>query len=191
MQHSHRPARRRSLLAIPFDLLAVMALVACGDDGSSSSSGAPKSTTTAPAASGSGAAGTATVALRRTDLGEVLVDAQGRTLYAFTPDSATSSACVDNCADLWPPTAAEGTPTAGDGVDAKLTVITRPDGTKQVAADGHPLYEYAGDSAAGDTTGQGSGGKWFVLAADGSLVKSDAGSTGSSPSTTAGSRYGY
>ena len=190
MQHSHRPARYRSLLAIPFVLLAVMALAACGDDGSSSSSATQKSTTTT-AASGSGAAGTATVALRKTDLGEVLVDAQGRTLYAFTPDSATSSTCVDNCADLWPPTAAEGTPTAGDGVDAKLTVITRPDGTKQVAADGHPLYEYAGDSAAGDTTGQGSGGKWFVLSADGSLVKSDAGSTGSSTSTTSGSRYGY
>ncbi len=190
MQHSHRPARCRSLLAIPFALLAVMALAACGDDGSSSSSATQKSTTTT-AASGSGAAGTATVALRKTDLGEVLVDAQGRTLYAFTPDSATSSACVDKCADLWPPTAAEGTPTAGDGVDAKLTVITRPDGTEQVAADGHPLYEYAGDSAAGDTTGQGSGGKWFVLSADGSLVKSDAGSTGSSTSSTAGSRYGY
>ena len=189
MQHSHRPARYRSLLAIPFVLLAVIALVACGDDGSSSSSGTQKSTTTTGSANG--AAGTATVALRKTDLGEVLVDAQGRTLYAFTPDSATSSACVDNCADLWPPTAAEGTPTAGDGVNAKLPVITRPDGSKQVAADGHPLYEYAGDSAAGDTTGQGSGGKWFVLSADGSLVKSDAGSTGSSTSTTAGSRYGY
>ncbi|UDY36316.1 COG4315 family predicted lipoprotein [Dermatobacter hominis] len=189
MPRTHRPAR--ALLAIPLLLLAAAALVACGDDSSSSSgttttAGSKGASTTTSAGGGGGAA----VSVADTDLGQVLVDAEGRTLYAFTPDSATKSVCTGGCAQAWPPTVANGTPTAGDGVTAELTVITRDDGTKQVAADGHPLYQYAGDTAAGETTGQGSGGTWYVLSADGSLVKSEAGAP-SSTTTSTGSRYGY
>ena len=45
-----------------------------------------------------------------------------------------------------------------------LTTFARPDGSMQVAYKGAPLYYYAGDSAAGDTNGQGVGGNWFVAA---------------------------
>ena len=200
MPRIHHRTRARVLLAVPLVALATVALVACGADSTSSSgtttTAATKSTTTKP----SGAGGAAAVSLAETDLGKVLVDAQGRTLYAFTPDTETKSNCNGGCAQAWPPTVASGTPTAGEGVTAELTVITRDDGTKQVAASGHPVYQYAGDTAAGETTGQGSGGTWYVLSADGSLVKSAAGggsssstvpSSKSSTSTTSGSDYGY
>jgi predicted lipoprotein with Yx(FWY)xxD motif len=106
-----------------------------------------------------------------TALGDVVADGQGNVLYAFTPDSATSSACTGACATAWPPAVVKGSPTA-DGVDAAdLTVVKRDDGSEQVAFHGHPLYTYAGDAKPGDTTGQGSGGKWYVVGTDGNLVK--------------------
>jgi predicted lipoprotein with Yx(FWY)xxD motif len=167
-------------------VLAALALAGCGDDSSSSSA-----TTTAKATTTTAASSDATLKVASSDLGKILVDAKGMTLYAFTPDTATTSACTGGCAAAWPPLAATGTPT-GDGVTGEITVIDRPDGTKQVVVAGHPLYTFASDAAAGDTTGQGSGGKWFVVSADGSLVK-DAGSAGASTTeqttTTAKSRY--
>jgi predicted lipoprotein with Yx(FWY)xxD motif len=171
-------------------VMAALVLAGCGDDSSSSSATttAKATTTTAMGSSTTAASGAdATVKVASSDLGKILVDAKGMTLYAFTPDTATTSACTGGCAAAWPPLAATGTPT-GDGVTGDITVIDRPDGTKQVVVAGHPLYTFASDAAAGDTTGQGSGGKWFVVSADGSLVKGAAGA-GSSTTTTAASRY--
>jgi predicted lipoprotein with Yx(FWY)xxD motif len=72
----------------------------------------------------------------------------------------------------WPPLAAAGAPTLGPGLDAKdFTAITRDDGSSQVAFYGMPLYYFAGDKAAGDVTGQGLGDKWYVVGADGKIVK--------------------
>ena len=39
-----------------------------------------------------------------------------------------------------------------------------------IAAGKWPLYRFAGDASPGDTNGQGSGGTWFAVAADGRLV---------------------
>ena len=64
---------------------------------------------------------------------------------------------------------------------AALTVVKRPDGTQQVAANGQPLYRYAGDAKTGDTNGQGVGGVWFALMASGSSV---GGGAGAAPATT-------
>ena len=50
-----------------------------------------------------------------------------------------------------------------------LTTFARPDGTMQVAYNGIPLYYFAKDTKAGDTTGQGVGGKWFVASPTGAL----------------------
>ena len=49
----------------------------------------------------------------------------------------------------------------------QLTTFARPDGTMQVAYNGIPLYYFAGDTKAGDTTGQGKNGKWFVASPTG------------------------
>jgi predicted lipoprotein with Yx(FWY)xxD motif len=129
----------------------------------------------APADDGDGddaeAGSPGTVGLGDTDLGEVLVDAEGMTLYLFTQDSEGTSACVDGCAEAWPPLVADGEPTAGDGVDAALLgTIERADGTTQVTYAGHPLYTYAADEAPGDTVGQGVGDVWYAVDASGEAV---------------------
>jgi len=100
-----------------------------------------------------------------TTLGKVLTDASGMTLYAFKNDTAGSgkSACNGGCATNWPPlTIASGTPGKADELTGDLTVITRDDGSKQVAYQGMPLYRYAPDKAPGDTKGQGVGNVWYV-----------------------------
>lgn len=169
-------------------------LAACGDDSPSSNpttTGKAAPTTTASGASAPAAAdrSSGAVHVRSTDLGEVLVDAEGFSLYAFTPDTATSSACTGSCAATWPPVSTAGDPSAGSGVTATLTTITRDDGTVQVVAGDHPLYRYSADAAPGDVSGQGSGGKWFVVTADGSLDEQTASEPRSAMSTSG--RYGY
>ena len=101
------------------------------------------------------------------DARDVLVDASGKTLYAFANDQGTTSACTGGCATIWPPLMATGTPTGGSGVDAaKLSAA--PSG--QVVYNGHLLYTYAQDTAAGETNGQGVGGVWHVVAPSGDII---------------------
>ena len=111
------------------------------------------------------------IAVVTTTLGSVLAGPTGMTLYMFTPDTSTTSACTGQCAANWP--ALTGAlPSLGSGLDAShFGSISRPDGTKQVTFYGHPLYYFAGDQAAGDTKGQGLSGKWYVLGADGNPIK--------------------
>lgn len=119
-----------------------------------------------------GEEGAATVMVATTELGDVLVDADGMTLYMFDPDMQGASTCYDECAMNWPPLVAEGEPMAGAGADdAKLGTVERDDGTMQVTYDGWPLYLWTQDSAAGDTTGQGVNDVWWVLGADGEPIR--------------------
>lgn len=104
-----------------------------------------------------------------TDLGTIVVDSEGMTLYVFDNDSEGTSACTGDCAANWPPLTGEVT--AGEGTDEGLLGSTeRDDGSMQVTYDGLPLYYFAGDEAAGDTNGQGVGGIWWVIAPDGEKI---------------------
>lgn len=124
---------------------------------------APTETTTP---SGDAAAG-ADVATGETDVGPVLVNAMGLTLYAFMKDTEGEPTCVDDCAATWPPAIVDGEPDVGD-LDASLfTVVEHPEGSQLKAGD-RPLYTFAGDAAPGDVNGQGVGGFWFAVAPDGS-----------------------
>jgi predicted lipoprotein with Yx(FWY)xxD motif len=88
--------------------------------------------------------------------GSALVNGDGMPLYVFSLDTGGTSACKDDCAAEWVPLASQGTPAAGEGVDATLLgTITREDGTMQVTYNGHPLYTFVDDTAPGDATGQG------------------------------------
>ena len=151
--------------------IAALALAVAGCGGGSG--GAYGGSGGAPVAAGSGAA---SVALAQSDLGEILVDGQGRTLYLFEADNGTASTCDGACASVWPPLTTAGPPIAGAGVSAsKLGTTTRGDGTTEVTYHGHPLYTYAGDSAPGQTAGQGSddfGAEWYVLSAAGTPIES-------------------
>lgn len=168
----------RSTFAAGLLLGTSVILAACGGTSASAPAAptAPPATaapaaTEIPAATGEPTAGgAAAVNLADTSLGSVLVDGDGRTLYMFTADSAGTSSCYDSCATNWPPVL--GTATPGAGLDAALFATTdRTDGTAQVTFNGMPLYLFAGDSKPGDVNGQGVGGKWFVLGADGKPVK--------------------
>ena len=127
----------------------------------------------APSQAAPSAAADDTIALATNPLGEIIVDGEGMTLYAFTPDTAGESTCYDDCATAWPPLLATDAAaiSAGAGLDAtKLTTVDRTDGTKQVKYGDWPLYFFADDAAAGDTKGQGLFDRWYVVDAAGELI---------------------
>lgn len=99
------------------------------------------------------------------NVGTILTDLKGMTLYRFTNDKANESACYDQCATNWPPLLVTGSEPASlaAGVAGKVDSITRTDAKKQVTYNGMPLYYFARDSKAGDTTGQGVNNVWFVV----------------------------
>jgi predicted lipoprotein with Yx(FWY)xxD motif len=99
------------------------------------------------------------------ELGTVLVNGHGLTLYRFTPDTTTKVACTGTCASLWPPLVVSGrtrTPTGSAGI-VGLGTVKDPDGALQVTYRGHPLYTYIGDTKPGSANGQGLKDKWFAL----------------------------
>jgi predicted lipoprotein with Yx(FWY)xxD motif len=116
--------------------------------------------------------GPAMVNLTSGALAAHLVDDKGMTLYLFTKDSPGTSTCYDKCATAWPPLLTSGAPQAGSGVDAsKFGTTMRTDGSTQVTYNGWPLYYFAKDKQAGDTTGEGVGSVWFCISASGDAVK--------------------
>jgi predicted lipoprotein with Yx(FWY)xxD motif len=143
------------------------------------------------------AAPTATVVeTRNTSLGQILVDAQGRTLYLFARDDRAASNCTGSCASVWPAVPVSGTPTASGGaLAADVNVITGSDGARQLAYAGHPLYYFAGDNAAGQTRGQAIdefGAKWYVLNPAGDAVTAAASTANiANTANTSTGGYGY
>jgi predicted lipoprotein with Yx(FWY)xxD motif len=130
-------------------------LAACGADDSGTAA--------------AGGTGKLTLQTSESDLGTILVDSDGRTVYMFTPDSPGTSVCDAQCLKFWPPV--KGNIKAGDGVDADLIGTTKAtDGTVIATYDDWPLYYYAQDSV-GDTSGQGVDGEWYVLDPGGEPVR--------------------
>jgi predicted lipoprotein with Yx(FWY)xxD motif len=166
------------------------ALLAAACSSASSTSAAAPAASSSPAAS---ASTTATV-IKTTagSTGAFLTSSSGRAIYLWVKDGKNMSACTGACAGAWPPVTTTGSVTAGSGVTASdLGTITRSGGTKQVTYDGHPLYYFSGDSAAGQTSGQGSdgfGAKWWLVSPAGTQITSaDTVSTSSSTSGGAAS----
>jgi len=93
----------------------------------------------------------------------ILSNSQGMTLYYRTSDVPPATVCSASCASTWPPFIVSGStaPTSTTTLPGKLTTMTDANG-KQVAYNGHPLYTFSGDTAAGQTTGNGIAGIWFV-----------------------------
>jgi predicted lipoprotein with Yx(FWY)xxD motif len=137
--------------------VGLLAVTGCG------SSGGSDDAATSPAA---------VLATADSDLGEIVVDAEGRTVYVFDRDTAGSgtSSCVDSCLANWPAVTADDDTPEVRGVSGEVGTIERDDGTRQVTLDGLPLYTHAADSDPGDVTGQGVQGGWWVVAPDGAKV---------------------
>ena len=157
---------------------AAVLVAACGSSASSSTgaTGAAASGTPAGASSSSSGAASASggtvIETASSSAGTFLVSGSGRAVYLWSKDTGDMSNCTGACAGAWPPVT--GSATASGGAKASdLGTITRSDGTKQVTYDGHPLYYFVGDSAAGQTNGQGSdnfGAKWWLVAPSGAEI---------------------
>ncbi|MEU8892764.1 SCO0930 family lipoprotein [Streptomyces sp. NPDC048442] len=166
---------------------AVLALTtACGQENGNGSSGSQSVGNAAPAEKpagdgygsgdgyGDGAAAApkeaGRLAVRDTgQLGKVVTDSAGMTLYRFDKDTAkpSQSNCDGDCAKAWPVVPA-GSVTAAPGTDPSVVgSVTRSDGSKQLTLGGWPMYRFAKDAKAGDLNGQGVGGTWFASAPDG------------------------
>jgi len=162
-------SRKRTLPLVAAAALGATVLAACGSGSAYSSS--PNSTTARTAKTAAPVKAVVPVKTGDTNLGKVLVDANGRTLYALTDDTKGTSTCFDACAGAWPPLTVDGT-SVPIGLDANVfSVAARPDGSHQLKAGKWPLYRFSGDAAAGDTNGQGSAG-FFVVTPAGTLHKS-------------------
>ena len=161
---------RKALACAALLTALTLAAAACGGNNNKSSGTAATTAATTTAAQG---ASRTMVTVASSKLGDILVDGDGRTLYAFTKDKGDQSACGGGCATNWP--ALTGPATAGTGVQASmLSTSLQADGKSQVTYGGKPLYYFAGDAKPGDTNGQGVGDVWFALTADGELVKQQA-----------------
>jgi predicted lipoprotein with Yx(FWY)xxD motif len=154
---------RKALLILPL----IVVLAGCGASAGQNAS--------APAGA---AAKHAVVKTRTGDLGTYLVDARGRTLYLFEKDTGRRSRCSGACAQNWPPLITREKPEAQGGAKASLlSTRRRANGSRQVLYNGHPLYRYTGDTAAGETNGQGVsafGARWYVLSPAGRAIRGSA-----------------
>ena len=166
-------ARLFSLAAL--GVAVAMVLAACGGSSTSSSSGSGTGYG-APTSGSPGGSGPASVVGTKTgSLGTFLVDGKGRALYLWEADHGATSACSGACAQAWPPLTITGTPKASGAVKGSLLGTTkRADGSLEATYAGHPLYTFAGDTRAGQTTGQGSNGfgaPWWVVTPAGKALQ--------------------
>jgi predicted lipoprotein with Yx(FWY)xxD motif len=170
---------RRVFLGISMLLVALIA-VACGSNGTTStgSGGTTPSSSAAIIKTSS-----ATVSGQSVT---ILTNTKGMTLYYFKPDTATTSACTGSCAGFWPPlvSTSSGSPASASALPGTLSVVTDANG-QQVEYNGHMLYTYSGDTAPGQTHGEGIKGSWFVATTTLSSIQ------GAPQSTPTPNGYGY
>jgi len=197
--------RIRIAIVLAVGLFAATGLIACGGDDDENSTTAAE-TTTENASTGGG--GAQIDVDDNAELGEILVDGDGMTLYLFEKDtSPDASTCSGECAKAWPPMLTKGDPKAGSGVEVSgLTTFERDDGSTQVAYGDWPLYYYAGDQAPGDITGNDLdqfGAEWYAVTPSGDSAgdagekekehesESESESESGDDSSSSGGAYGY
>jgi predicted lipoprotein with Yx(FWY)xxD motif len=85
---------------------------------------------------------------------KILVNRNGLTLYSLSVERKGRFICKDmTCLSLWKPlTVPKGAVATGA---AHLSIVKRPDGRRQVAYRGGPLYRFTEDKRAGDVKGNG------------------------------------
>jgi predicted lipoprotein with Yx(FWY)xxD motif len=178
---------KRAVLSSFVLCVLVLFLAACGNAGSTTTGSSPATANTPTAAPTTPAAASPVVSTASATVNgksvTILTDAKGMTLYYFTKDTPTSSACTSSCAQNWPPLlfSGSGTPTSSATLPGTLSVVNTANG-QQVAYQGHLLYTFAGDTAPGQTNGEGKFGVWFVATTD--LAPASGGSGGATPTPT-------
>jgi predicted lipoprotein with Yx(FWY)xxD motif len=161
------------LLALP---LATLIIAGCGTGSSSSTSSTTASTATS-ASAGTPTHGVKISAKSVPNLGTVLVNSQGLTLYTFAPDMHSKVTCLGSCASVWPPLMLEsGEKPAATGQVRQTLLASVPDseGGQVATYAGWPLYTYVADTSPGTATGQGlnvNGGLWYTISPSGKVIK--------------------
>ena len=165
-------------IAIAAPLAAVLIAAGCGSSASGSSySVGPYGSAAMANASVSSATGATRVGVASSQLGRIVVDGKGRTLYLFEKDKHRRSACYGQCATYWPPLLTQGMPVARPGAKQSLLGTTRrANGSQQVTYGGRPVYRFVLDRKPGQTKGEGLqdfGGGWDVVSPAGKKIESD------------------
>ena len=183
---------KRMTYAVAVLAVLALAIAGCGSSGDSTSAGSTSESSGETASSGGysskgGGAygggettaaaspeetGAAVVSLGNSpQLGMILVDSQGMTVYDFHKDKGTTSSCYGACAEAWPPLLTEGEPQVGNGASAgQLGTTERKDATTQVTYAGHPLYLFVEDKKPGEANGNdvsAFGAEWYALKGSG------------------------
>jgi predicted lipoprotein with Yx(FWY)xxD motif len=179
---------RISRLLLPAaPIAAAVALSACGSSGANGTAQSPRPAqpatrtvshdtrprpdprpTPAPRAAGR------VITVRSSQYGPILADGRDHTIYLFTQDRSATSTCYGQCAAVWPPVLTRGAPRRAGGLPGALGSIRRPNGTRQVTYDGHPLYYYTADVKPGEILCQNVdefGGTWLVVSPSGTPVR--------------------
>jgi predicted lipoprotein with Yx(FWY)xxD motif len=146
-----------------------------GESAGAAEEGAGKEASAKPAAAATGGAtGGAVMVIKAGkagDLGTVITDSTGMTVYDFHKDKGTTSSCYGACEQAWPPVITSGKTKASGGAQSSMLGTTkRKDGSLQVTYHGHPLYTFAGDKKPGEANGNDSsefGAQWYALEPNG------------------------
>ncbi len=187
--------RTRILQFFAMSMALALFIAACGSSTTTGSgpygvSGGqtPSSTQSTPTSSGSSSSAAIKVVTMTVSGKSVnaLTNAQGMTLYYNTSDTATS-VCSGSCASAWPPFLSTSVPSVTASLPGTLNLLTDANGS-QVTYNGHPLYTFSGDTASGQTKGEGVGGIWHV--APTSLATSSGSSSGGYSGGYSGGGYG-
>jgi len=199
----HLRTRSRAILLVAPTALVLAAAAACGSAAASPSTTSAAAPPSATSSAGSGSTGTSADALMVTSnqtFGQIVTTGAGKTVYRYDLDKADApkSNCTGACASLWSPVMApsSGAPMLSGISASAVGETTAANGGKQLTLAGWPLYTYVGDTAAGQATGQASGGTWWVVSPTGAKITTSAagGAATSNSGTTAGSGaggYGY
>jgi predicted lipoprotein with Yx(FWY)xxD motif len=189
--------------AAPAAAAGLALLAACGSSGTSGSGAATSPSTggsSAAASSGSSAGTTAGntsargIKVTKTSKGTVLTSASGMTLYWFAIDTSTQSKCNGSCAAFWPPLIGKPSLASGSSANGTFGTIKRANGQLQATYDGHPLYMYKGDTAAGQVHGNdvnASGGLWWAMTPVGAKLTAAVSKPSTSSSSGGSGGYGY
>jgi len=175
-------------------LLGALALAGCGGGDSSGGgygggggTGTTADTTQVEAAPNPEEGATFVSVASVSDLGQILVDSKGHTLYDFHKDQGATSSCYGACAEAWPPLLTEGEPHPSNGADgAKLGTTKRKDGSEQVTYAGRPLYTFTGDKGPGEANGNdvdAFGAEWYALTPSGAEPEDNGGGAAPPPTS--------
>lgn len=160
------------IVVLAAGMLLVASACTDGSTGGTEAGASPQPTAGSPSMPSSSPLppGPVAVEVSLTEIGGILTDGEGRTLYVYLPDTAKHPACVDACLATWLPVYVQGRPEVDADVDEGVVETVPREGNRQLVVGGQPAYLFAGDEEPGDMNGQAVDNLWYMVAPDGSRI---------------------